>query len=294
MNLMRVGAMFAVVAVIAACKQDGGPFMTEATPTAGLRYVHIIPDKGAVDVRIVDALTFAPNTYGATFRTGGSPNGVATAFLPAHLATAAGAHRIKVFRSSTNPDTAQMVLLDTTLTFTAGINYTFFAYGYTTAGQTPALKAFVTADTATDPGASVGFRVLHLAPAAVPASVDVFITAQTTVTPSGTANFSAVGVGTVTGYRTVATGSYKAMVTPAGTPATVTAQANAPAGVASTAATATSGALDAIAGTTQAGSVITAVIVPPSLAASAAPQTAAFLVPTVLFLIDRNPPRTGP
>jgi len=290
MNLMRVGAMFAVVAAVAACKHEGGPFTTAPTPTAGLRYVNIIPDRGAVDFRIIDAVAFAPSAYAATFRTGGSPNGVPTAFLPAHLATAAGDHRIRVFWSSTNADTAKIVLLDTTLTFTAGINYTFFAYGYTTAGQTPALRAFVTADTAPDPASNVAFRALHLGPAGVPANVDVYIT--TAATPTGTPTFANVALGGVTGYTTVTRGALRAIVTPVATPATVTASVVAPAGVAAD--TVARPQLDPIAGANQAGSVITAVIVPPSLAGSTAPQTAAFLVPTVLFLIDRNPPRIMP
>ena len=299
MNFMRVGATVIIVAALAACKHEGGPFTSPTPPTAGLRYVNLMPDRAAVDFRIVDNVTFAPSAFGATFRTGGSPNGISTTFLPPYSAVLAGSHKIRMFWTSTNPDTAQMILLDTTLTFTAGTNYTFFAYGYATAGQTPALKAFVTTDSTPDPGAQVAVRVIHLAPAGspttaadVPASVDVYVANQTVANPAGAATWAAVGVGTFTGYKTMAPDSLQIFVTPAATPATVTAKANAPKGVAAAAATSTTPPTDPIAGTQQAGSSITAVIVPRSLAGSKAPQTAAFLVPAVLYLIDRNPPRT--
>lgn len=292
MNLMRVGTAVVVAVALAACKHDGGPFPTAPIPTAGFRYVNLMPDQAAVNFRIVDAVALATSAFGATFRTGGSPNGVTTVFMPPHLATAAGDHVITVFWTSTNPDTAQRVVLVDTVSLAAGINYTFYAYGYVTAGQTPSVQAFVTADTAPDPGTSVGFRVLHLAPAGVPANVDVFINASGTVTPSGTPTFANVGLGTFTGYKSVAVGALQAQVTPVGTPATVTATAIAPAGVAGS--LTVNPPLDPIAGTTQAGSTITAVIVPPSLVGSTAPQGGAFLTATVLFLIDRNPPRIAP
>jgi hypothetical protein len=158
MNFMRVGATVFIVAALAACKHEGGPFASVTPPTAGLRYVNLMPDRAAVDFRIVDAITFAPSAFGATFRTGGSPNGIATVYLPPYSAALAGSHEIRMFWNSTNPDTAQMVLLDTTITLVAGTNYTFYAYGYTTAGQTPALKAFVTTDTVPADTSTIAFR----------------------------------------------------------------------------------------------------------------------------------------
>jgi len=53
-------------------------------------------------------------------------------------------------------------------------------------------------------------------------------------------------------------------------------------------------AVNPIAGAAIPGSVITVVIVPRSVAGSMAPQTAAFTVPTALFLIDKRPPNTAP
>jgi len=189
MNLMRVGAMVSIVAALAACKHEGGPFSSVTPPTAGLRYVNLMPDRAAVDFRIVDAITFAPSAFGASFRTGGSPNGIATAFLPAYAPVLTGKHEIRMFWNSTNPDTAQMVLLDTTLTFTANVNYTFYAYGYTTAGQSPVLKAFVTVDSTPDPGSNVALRVVHLAPAGVPATAQHSKSAASVVVSVAPAEF---------------------------------------------------------------------------------------------------------
>ena len=293
MNLMRVGAMVSIVAALAACKHEGGPFTSVTPPTAGLRYINLMPDRAAVDFRIVDAITFAPSAFAASFRTGGSPNGVTTAFLPAYSPVLTGSHRIRMFWNSTNPDTAQMVLLDTAITFAVNVNYTFYAYGYATAGQTPAVKAFLTVDSTPDPGTNVALRVIHLAPAGVPAtaadvpaSVDVYVANQTVAAPAGAATWAAVGVGTFTGYKTMGPDSLQIFVTPAATPATVTAKANAPKGVAGS--LITSPPVDPIAGTQQAGSSITAVIVPRSLAGS---QATVFATPTVIFLVDKNPPR---
>ena len=296
MNLMRVGAVISLVAAVAACKHDGGPFATNTPPTAGFRYINLMPDRAAVDFRIVDGVTLAPSAFGATFRTGGSPNGIATAFLPPYSAALAGQHKIRMFWSSSNADTAQMILLDTTLTLVANVNYTFYAYGYATAGQTPAVKAFVTVDSAPDPGNNVAVRVLHLAPPGtpttaqdVPASVDVYVANQAVAAPTGTATFAGLALGAKSAYVTMAPDSLQVFVTPAGVPATVTAKANAPKGVAGS--LITNPPVDPIAGTQQAGSAITAIIVPRSLAGTAAPQSAAFQVPTVLYLIDRAPPR---
>lgn len=296
MNLVRVGAVVSIVAALAACKHEGGPFTSTTPPTAGFRYVNLMPDRGAVDFRIVDAITFAPNAFGATFRTGGSPSGIATAYMPSYTAAAAGTHIVRVFWTSTNPDTAQMVVLEDTVTLTANVNYTFYAYGYTTAGQAPVVNGFITTDSVPTDTTTIAYRVVHLAPPGspttaqdVPASVDVYVLNQTNANPTGTATWGAVGVGTFTGYKTFAPDSVTFFVTPAGTPATVTTKANAPKGVAGSLTALPP--VDPIAGTQQAGSSITAVIVPRSLAGSKAPQTAAYLVPTVLFLIDRNPPR---
>ena len=46
-----------------------------------------------------------------------------------------------------------------------------------------------------------------------------------------------------------------------------------------------------IAGSRVARSVLTALLVPRSVAGSTAPQTAAFTTPTILYLVDRRPPR---
>ncbi len=294
MKLMRVGAAIFIVAALVACKHEGGPFSSTTPPVAGFRYVNLMPDRGAVDFRIVDAITFAPSAFGATFRTGGSPNGIATAVLPNYSPALAGTHVIRVFWTSTNPDTAQMVVLQDTVTLSANVNYTFYAYGYTTAGQTPVVNGFLTQDSTPDPGTSVAMRVIHLAPPGspttaqdVPASVDVYVANQAVATPAGTATWAGVGVGTFSGYKTMTTDSLQVFVTPAGTPATVTAKANAPKGVAGN--LTTNPPTDPIAGTQQAGTSITAVIVPRSLAGSKAPQT--MTTPTVIFLIDKIPPR---
>ncbi|MGE5744764.1 MAG: hypothetical protein ACM368_12560, partial [Gemmatimonadota bacterium] len=77
--------------------------------------------------------------------------------------------------------------------------------------------------------------------------------------------------------------SSRVVITAAGTKAPVLATVKLPAGLAGTATT------DPIAGARVAGSVLSAVVVPRSVAGSLAPQTAPFLVPTAVFLVDRRP-----
>jgi hypothetical protein len=54
------------------------------------------------------------------------------------------------------------------------------------------------------------------------------------------------------------------------------------------------GSNEPIAGGALRGSVMTAVVVPRSVAGSPAPQTAAFLVPAAVVLVDRRPAKLSP
>lgn len=146
MRLFRLFAFSAIAAVTVACAND-----TDGTPVtpdvlAGLRYVNLVADTGAVDFRVVDIVENAPNQVNAAFRTGGSPQGLTTTFLPWYQGVEAGTRHIRVFMNSTNPAVASQVVLDTVVTFTAGQNYTFYMYGYARTGQTPGVRALITAD----------------------------------------------------------------------------------------------------------------------------------------------------
>ncbi len=306
MKLIRVSALF-LLAGAAACKNDTGGSLITPPPLAGLRYVNVAPDTTAVDFRIVDAVAYAPNQVAATFRTGGLPEGVSTGgFLPLYQAVAAGSHEIRVFLDGTTPAVASIVLLDTTVTFLQGMNYTFYLYGYAKSpgNGTPALQALVTTDTAlTIATGNYAVRVIHLSPtmagttALATTNVDVWIdTLALGATPVGAATWTNVGLGevrpSVTRTSRPAAGvvpalNYRVVFAATGTTTPII-NAALPAG------TAGNSTVNAIPGDLVTGTQLTALLVPRSAPATGAPQTAAFLLPTALFPIDQLPPRTAP
>jgi len=268
-----------------ACHDTKQGVLQPSEPVAYLRYVNVVPDTGAVDFRIIDIVGDAPSAGAATFRTGGQPGGIPTNFLPPHQPVAVGARHIRVFPSSSDPLVTSNWLLDTTVTFDAGAYYTFY---FTGTARNNSVRAFVTVDTLPAP-AGVAFRVINLGGTSV-GNADVDIVAQAATAPlGGTATFANVAPGAVTGYTNLATNAaYKAVATAPGTRTPFLFSANAPAGVVGTT------TVNPVAGTLVAGTAISAVIVPASVVPSAAPQTAPYLVPTVIFLIDRKPTLTAP
>jgi len=298
MTWYRVCLACAVSVALMACTEAKQGVLQPQGPLAGLRYVNLVNDTGAVDFRIVNFIGDAPPAGAATFRTGGQPYGLSTNFLPPHWKVEAGRDvHIRVFMNDTLPQLASQVVFDTTCTFAENVNYTFFLYG---SARGAAVHAKVTVDTLPAP-AGVAFRVINLGTATVGA-VDVDVVAQAAVAPlTGTASFANVAVGAVTAYTNFAVNAaLKATATAPATRTPFLFSANAPAGVVGTT------TVNPVAGTLVAGTAISAVVVPASDTTHAptdttlfsrsrkAPKTAAFLVPAILFLIDRKPALTAP
>jgi len=292
MTWYRVSLACIIGVALAACHNVEQGVLTPAPARAALRYVNLVPDTGAVDFRIIDIIGDAPVAGAATFRTGGQPYGVATNFLPPHFPVVVGERHIRVFPNSTDPAIASQILLDTTLTFNENVYYTFYLYGYARSASTPHIQAVVTVDTVTT-GAGVSYRVLNLAPAGLGTAADVDVVTQATTTLTGTATFanvpvySAAGTTWKTNYVNIAVGpTMQAIATTPGARGTVfLAAANVPAGVAGTA------TVNPVAGSNIAGTAISVVLVPPSVAGSGATS---FANPGILFMIDKKPPNTAP
>lgn len=306
MRLFRVGILCALAGTFVACSGDDEGVLNTPDPVAGLRYVNLVSDTGAMDFRVVDVISNAPNQTAAAFRTGGNPSGVLTPFLPPYQAVLAdGSPRsIRVFMSSANQAVATTVMFDTTFTFTPGSNYTMYLYGTArtgTAGR--CCSAIITEDItpATLYADSFAVRVIHLAPSMAPTiastTVDVFVdTLAAAAAPVGTPTFAAVTYGEVRPYvhrRTraavagppaVAALNYRGAVTASSTLAPFV-QADVPNGTAGNATT------NPLAGDLVAGTAISIVIVPASVTGS---QATAFATPSAIYLIDRHPPRTAP
>ena len=306
MNLFRVSAVFLLAGALGACTHDS-TFIIAPDSVAGLRYVNLVPDTGAMDFRIIDVVSNAPNQVGATFRTGGAPSGVPTTLLPPYQAVASGSRHIRVFMNGTTAAVASTVMFDTTFTFASNNNYTLFLYGYSRTGSTPKLAALITKDSVPAiPAGQYAVRVVHLAPvmgATLPgvttatANVDVFVdTLTAATTPVGAATFANVQFGEVRPYVTkvarpavgganpVPALAYRSAFSAQGT-FTPFVASSLPAGVVGTSTT------NPIAGYLTAGSAITVLLAPPSVAGSAATN---FAAPVALYMIDAYPPRTAP
>ena len=285
MTWYRVCLVCAVGVALVACDKVKQGVLQPIPPLAGLRYVNLVNDTGAMDFRVINFVGDAPNAGAATYRTGGAPYGVSTNFLPPHFPVEAGRDvQIRVFMNGLDQAVASTVMFDTTCVFSSGVDYTFYLYGNARTGGA-GVHALVTVDTLAAP-AGVGFRVINLGGSAQ----DVDVVAQSAVAPlAGTANFANVAHKGVTAYTNFAvSGTLKATATAPATRTPFLFTANAPAGVVGTL------TINPVAGTLVAGSAISAVIVPASVVGSLAPQAAAFLVPTILFMIDRKPVLTAP
>jgi hypothetical protein len=269
LKLAAVTVGIAALTAIAACSGDRGVIVAPTQPLAYTRFVDAVSDSGAMDWRFVDVLENSPTTFGLNFR-GTFPGA-------GYQATGPGSRHLKVFQTSTDINLTQKVLFDTTFSFTAGTHYTLVAAGNLRGGGA---KLYILTDDFTDPGGSVAIRVFN----AGAGSVDVYASATggTSTLPSaftsGLANFAA------TKYTTMPVGPVSLRGFSAGTttfPAMV--DVAAPAGLPAD----RGNNLTAVGGTTIAGSVLTAFIVPRSVSGSTATN---FTNPGIIYIVDRYPP----
>ena len=171
------------------------------------------------------------------------------------------------------------MLFDTTFNFVAGTHYTMVTAGNMRGGS--GQSCTFSRDDFTDPGGQFALRVFN----AGAGTVDVYASASggTSTLPSaltsGLANFIATKYTAIGGrgrsrsaHSLSGTTAFPAMVdvsAPAGLPADRTNN------------------LTAVGGSTQAGSVLTAFILPRSVAGSTA---ANFTTPGIVYIVDRYPP----
>lgn len=251
---------------------------TEDIPTAGIRFINAVPDTFGFDMRPVDIVE---NTafYGMTFR---------STTLLYYKNARAGNRKFRIFFTNPNiglPSAQQQaiastVVQDLDLTLEAGKRYTVVIWGYFRAGSTPAKQVTVIEDAPTDPGNQVSLRVLNTAAGLGPLDIRHYPNGGTV---PGAATWANVPAMTASAYVNVAPGQYRYNVQPAGGGTALFADALAPVGVAETI------DIDAIPGTTLAGTAVTGIVFPRSVAGSAA---ANFTTPGIFFVWDRRPPRT--
>lgn len=289
------------VAGVSACGSDVTTSVVTPEPFASIRWVNAVPDTVAMDYRIVDYPSNASE-----------PNLAYRASSGAWRNLPPGTHRIKVFFTNTTQagndvSIVSQFFVDTTLTFEVGKKYTILHYGFAKTGATPKQGLVLIEDVPPTPATGqIGLRVINAS--ATLGNVDVYAIPAAAAGGPATgspiaANVAPLGVTGYAGLAAVATGSYRVAATP---PASTTpvADALAPVGVAAVPSTTVAGVVsqpfDAIAGTQQALSDLTAVIFGPQVSYTlTTPAGGTVIVPagatgSVTVLLDKHPPRISP
>ena len=286
-SMLRVSLICLAVGIAGACKPDE-VITTENIPTAGVRFINAVPDTGAaygLDFRFVD-LAESNAQFRIQFRnnpaTSGSGASAVTAstqiqFKPAR----AGARHFRIFLSDSSQAVATTVLKDSTINIEAGKNYTVMLWGNARSTGADKMKLSVWEEGVADPAAQVALRVIN----ATTSPIDARQYVSTGTVPANP-TWANVAPLTASTYVTAAPGQFRFNIQPAGGGTALFSDALALIGTAATV------DIEALPGTTIAGSAITAIVFPRSVAGSKAPQATAFQVPAVSFMWDRRPARS--
>jgi hypothetical protein len=252
---------------------------TEDIPTAGIRFINAVPDTFGFDFRPVDIVENSV-FYGVNFR---------TTLQIFYKNARAGNRHFRIF--FTNPGLglphaeqqaiASTVVEDLQLTLEAGKRYTVILWGYMRPGSTPAKQVTVLTDDPADPGSQVALRVINAAAGLGALDVRQYPDGGTVPAAATWANVPEM---TASSYVNTGTDRIRYNVRLAGSATNlITADALAPVGIAETI------DIDAIPGTTLAGTAVSGIIFPRSVSGSNATN---FTTPGIFFMWDRRPPRT--
>jgi len=277
-RIFQLSVLCLTAGVVVACVPES-VIQTEDIPTAGVRFLNVVPDTGAasgMDFRPVDMVENS-TFYNMTFRN-------TTLFF--YKNARAGQRHFKIFLDDTLASVASTVMADTNINLEAGKRYTFILWGFSRTGQTPAMKLDVITDDPADPGTQIALRTINaclpgLCGAAANGVVDVKQYPSAGPVP-GTPTWGAVPVMSFSTYVQTAPGGIKYNVTPAGGGAALFTDPTAIAGTAGTI------DIEAIPGTTVAGSAVTGIVVPRSVAGT---KAVSITTPGMIFVWDRRPPR---
>lgn len=264
MQFPRAFLLGLAVSAVAACSSD--PVSKEVAPelSASIRWVNSVADTVPMDYRIIDYPSNASE-----------PNLAFQANSGRWRIVPAGSHKVKAFFTNTTAagngvSIVSQVIDSATFSLEANKKYTILHYGFAKAGASPQRRLVLIEDVVpTVPAGQVAIRVINAAPAL--GTVNVFANLGTAVggAVTGTAAFANVAAGAVTQWVNFpvasASNTYRVTATAPGS-TTARADALAPVGSAAVAASATTGALDAVPGTRQATSAITVVIFGPRVA----------------------------
>jgi hypothetical protein len=285
-RILQLSVLCLAAGFVSACKPEEVT-VTENVPTAGLRFINAVPDSAGafgLDFRFVDIVESNAH-FRIPFRNGPvSSGGVVASTLIQYKNTRAGQRHFRIFLDDTIQTIASTVLKDSTLNIEAGHNYTVLLWGNGRSAGADKMHLTVIDETVPDPGTQVALRVINATNAAI--DVRQYASGGTAPATATWANVAAYGVST---YVTAAPGTKLFNVQPAGGGANLFNDAQALAGTAGTR------DIDAIPGTNVAGSAVTLIVFPRSVAGSRTPQSTSpinYSLPGPSFMWDRRPNRT--
>jgi hypothetical protein len=291
-RVLQLTMLCAMAGVAGACSPDT-VISTEDIPTAGVRFINAVADTGAaygLDFRFMD-LPESNAHFRITFRnTPTTSSGVTGSTQIQYKGARAGSRRFRIFLDDSIQAIASTVLKDSTLNLEAGKNYTVLLWGRARSTGADKMRLTVIEENVADPGANVALRVINTTGA--PVDVRQYLATGTVPAAPTWAN---VGAYTVSTYVTAPPSQIRYNVQPAGGGTPLFADGLALIGNPN--GTVVNGCTvgvdcDGAPGTTVAGSAITAIIFPASVAGTKAPQGGIYANPQLTFMWDRRAPRT--
>jgi hypothetical protein len=279
-RLFQLSVLFLAVGFASACSDPDKIVATEVIPTAGVRFINAVPDTNAMDFRFIDIVENSAH-YKIGFRNGPATSGGVTASAQIEYKnTRAGSRHLRIFLNDTTAAVASTVLKDTVLTIEAGKLYTAMMWGNARSGG---MNFVFLEEPVIDPAANVGLRLWN----ATNAAVDGRAYASTGVLPAAVT--WSVPAYSKSAWVPFPPAQIRFNVQPVGGGASVVPEALALIGAAaSSSAGTTTLDIEGLPGTTQAGSDVTAIIFPPSVAGS---KATSFAAAGMTFMWDRRPPR---
>ena len=293
-RILQLSTLCMILGVASAC-EPSRVTETPAAQVAGVRFINAVPDTGAafgLDFRFIDIVENS-DAYRITFRDTPSASGAVVAGAQIEYKPAKpGTRPFRIFLDDTLANVASTVLMDSSLTLTAGHNYTLLLWGNARSTGADKMRLTVIDETVPDPGQQVALRVINTSGSAI----DVRQYATTGTLPAA-ADWPNVGAYTISSYVLVAPAPIKFNVQPSGGGTALFSDVQGVVGekVGTTAGATTGGGCTVgvdctvIPGTTVPGSAVTLIVFPASVTGS---KAAKFTTPGAVTMWDRRPSTT--
>ena len=283
MRIHRFAIATLALVGLAACAKDKSGHSTGATvpPLAYVRYLNAVGDTLPLDFRAIDQIEFSQPFLAVPFRGIGLGN---------YQGYQAGSRKIRVFPNSTDLATTSSILVDTTLSLTAGTYYTVVHTGFARSGQAPKQGLRVLTDALPTPSGAVALRIINAAPTT--GTVDLYITSAAADPLPAAPTFAGVSYGQVVAYTNLTPGAFVVRGYAAGNRTTELFSNAAP-----LAPTTVISGNTYVGGADAAGTVFTAVLYDAAVLGSSARVNAGTGVnttPKVVYWIDKGPPGIAP